>query len=179
MGCCTLAQRGSIDEKRVERIINGIPGNHFVTGSMPRFSIVASSSSSRRHILPCCSASYAPDGLAVPVSVGMSALPQLKAFTLTHILYDPLSPPYLSIPLTLLSLSPIFLFVSYFTLLVVNRQLTILLLGVGSIGNEALSWALKRVLKGMCARLNLCPWPGQVSGLMGPQERDRTSDTGS
>lgn len=74
------------------------------------------------------------------------ALPTLKPFSLTHILYDPVHP--LSIPLTLLSLTPIFLFVSYFTLLVFTRRLTILLLGLGSIGNEVLSLLLKRWLKG-------------------------------
>ncbi|WWC88127.1 uncharacterized protein L201_003031 [Kwoniella dendrophila CBS 6074] len=75
-----------------------------------------------------------------------SPLPPLKSFSLTHILYDPTHP--LSIPLTLLSLSPIFLFVSYFTLLIFTRRLTILFLGVGQIGNEILSWILKRLLKG-------------------------------
>ncbi|WWC60561.1 uncharacterized protein I303_103135 [Kwoniella dejecticola CBS 10117] len=73
-------------------------------------------------------------------------LPPLKSFSLTHILYDPTHP--LSIPLTLLSLSPIFLFVSYFTLLIFNRRLSILFLGLGSVGNEVLSWILKRTLKG-------------------------------
>ncbi|WWC68391.1 uncharacterized protein I206_102317 [Kwoniella pini CBS 10737] len=76
----------------------------------------------------------------------LSPLPPLKSFSLTHILYDPSHP--LSIPLTLLSLSPIFLFVSYFTLLIFNRSLSILFLGLGSIGNEILSWTLKRLLKG-------------------------------
>jgi dolichyldiphosphatase len=74
------------------------------------------------------------------------ALPTLKPFSLTHILYDPIHP--LSIPLTLLSLTPIFLFVSYFTLLIFTRRLTILLLGLGSIANEALSLILKKWLKG-------------------------------
>ncbi|WVW80396.1 hypothetical protein I302_102377 [Kwoniella bestiolae CBS 10118] len=73
-------------------------------------------------------------------------LPPLKSFSLTHILYDPTHP--LSIPLTLLSLSPIFLFVSYFTLLIFTRRLTILLLATGQVGNEVLSWLLKRLLKG-------------------------------
>ncbi|WWC96698.1 hypothetical protein V866_003570 [Kwoniella sp. B9012] len=73
-------------------------------------------------------------------------LPPLKSFSLTHILYDPTHP--LSIPLTLLSLSPIFLFVSYFTLLMFTRHLTILLLAAGQLGNEVLSWILKRLLKG-------------------------------
>ncbi|WWD18158.1 hypothetical protein CI109_102607 [Kwoniella shandongensis] len=76
----------------------------------------------------------------------LSPLPPLKSFSLTHILYDPTHP--LSIPLTLLSLSPIFLFVSYFTLLIFTRRLTILLLAVGQIGNEVLSWILKRLFKG-------------------------------
>ncbi|WRT65926.1 uncharacterized protein IL334_002877 [Kwoniella shivajii] len=76
----------------------------------------------------------------------LSPLPPLKSFSLTHILYDPTHP--LSIPLTLLSLSPIFLFVSYFTLLIFTRRLTILLLALGQVGNEVLSWILKRLLKG-------------------------------
>lgn len=74
------------------------------------------------------------------------ALPALKPFSLTHILYDPAHP--LSIPFTLLSLSPIFLFVSYFTLLIFTRRLTILLLGLGSIANEILSLLLKSWWKG-------------------------------
>ncbi|WVN85554.1 uncharacterized protein L203_100702 [Cryptococcus depauperatus CBS 7841] len=75
-----------------------------------------------------------------------SSLPPLKSFSLTHIVYDPAHP--LSVPLTLLSLSPIFLFVSYFTLLIFNRRLTILVLAGGQIANELLSWGLKRLLKG-------------------------------
>lgn len=73
-------------------------------------------------------------------------LPPLKSFALTHILYDPAHP--LSIPFTLLSLSPIFLFVSYFTLLIFDRRITVLALASGSILNEALSLVLKRILKG-------------------------------
>ncbi|WVQ97200.1 hypothetical protein IAU59_004310 [Kwoniella sp. CBS 9459] len=73
-------------------------------------------------------------------------LPPLKSFSLTHIVYDPTHP--LSIPLTLLSLSPIFLFVSYFTLLIFNRNITILFLAAGQLANEVLSWVLKRLLKG-------------------------------
>jgi dolichyldiphosphatase len=72
--------------------------------------------------------------------------PQLKSFALTHILYDPAHP--LSIPFTLLSLTPIFLFVSYFTLLIFDRRITILALAAGSIANEILSLCLKKVLKG-------------------------------
>jgi dolichyldiphosphatase len=72
--------------------------------------------------------------------------PQLKSFALTHILYDPAHP--LSIPFTLLSLTPIFLFVSYFTLIIFDRRITVLALAVGSIANEILSLGLKRVLKG-------------------------------
>jgi dolichyldiphosphatase len=76
------------------------------------------------------------------------SLPDLKSFPLTHILYDPSHPVYLSIPLTLLSLSPIFLFVSYFTLLIFSRRLTLLYLAIGQVGNECLSWGLKRLWKG-------------------------------
>ncbi|WVO19617.1 uncharacterized protein IAS62_000906 [Cryptococcus decagattii] len=74
-----------------------------------------------------------------------SPLPPLKSFSLTHILYDPSHP--LSIPLTLLSLSPIFLFVSYFTLLIFTRQISIALLASGQVANEVLSWVLKRLFK--------------------------------
>lgn len=75
------------------------------------------------------------------------ALPStLKSFALTHILYDPTDRT--AIPLTLLSLSPIFLFVAYFTLAVFTRRLSVVLLALGSVGNEALSLALKRWLKG-------------------------------
>ena len=72
--------------------------------------------------------------------------PTLKSFALTHILYDPSDRT--SIPLTLLSLSPIFLFVAYFTLIVFTRRLTVLALACGSIGNEILSLGLKRIWKG-------------------------------
>lgn len=73
-------------------------------------------------------------------------IPVLKSFALTHILYDPHDPS--SIPLALLSLSPIFLFVAYFTLLIFTRRLTILGLAGGSVGSEILSLALKRAWKG-------------------------------
>jgi len=76
----------------------------------------------------------------------LSPLPPLKSFALTHILYDPSHP--LSIPFTLLSLTPIFLFVSYFTLIIFERRLTVLGLAAGSVLNEILSLGLKRVLKG-------------------------------
>jgi dolichyldiphosphatase len=74
--------------------------------------------------------------------------PVLKPFALTHILYNPSHPPYLSLPLTLLSLSPIFLFVAYFTLIIFTRRFTTLKLALGQVVNEALSLALKRTLKG-------------------------------
>ncbi|KAK4689896.1 dolichyldiphosphatase, partial [Tremellales sp. Uapishka_1] len=72
-----------------------------------------------------------------------SPLPPLKSFSLTHILYDPTHP--LSIPLSLLSLSPIFLFVSYATLLIATRRITILFLLLGQLANEVLNLVLKRV----------------------------------
>jgi dolichyldiphosphatase len=81
-------------------------------------------------------------------STTLPPLPDLKSFGLTHILYNPSHPPYLSLPLTLLSLSPIFLFVSYFTLVIFDRRLVVLNLALGSIANELLSWGLKRVWKG-------------------------------
>lgn len=83
---------------------------------------------------------------SLDVNSALSPLPPLKSFALTHILYDPAHP--LSIPFTLLSLSPIFLFVSYFTLLLFDRRITILGVASGSILNEILSLGLKRVLKG-------------------------------
>jgi len=79
-------------------------------------------------------------------TAALPPFPQLKSFALTHILYDPAHP--LSIPFTLLSLTPIFLFVSYFTLLIFDRRITILALAAGSIANEVLSLGLKKVLKG-------------------------------
>lgn len=79
-------------------------------------------------------------------TAALPPFPQLKSFALTHILYDPLHP--LSIPFTLLSLTPIFLFVSYFTLIIFDRRITVLALAAGSIANEILSLGLKRVLKG-------------------------------
>ena len=79
-------------------------------------------------------------------TAALPPFPQLKSFALTHILYDPAHP--LSIPFTLLSLTPIFLFVSYFTLLIFDRRITILALAAGSIANEILSLGLKKVLKG-------------------------------
>ena len=83
-------------------------------------------------------------GALDPIS-SVTPTPNFKSFSLTHIVYDPSHP--LSIPLTLLSLSPIFLFVSYFTLVIFNRQLTILLLAVGQLGNEAVNLILKRLYK--------------------------------
>jgi dolichyldiphosphatase len=79
-------------------------------------------------------------------TAALPPFPQLKSFALTHILYDPAHP--LSVPFTLLSLTPIFLFVSYFTLLIFDRRITILALAAGSIANEVLSLGLKKVLKG-------------------------------
>lgn len=81
-------------------------------------------------------------------STSLPPLPLLKSFSLTHILYNPLHPKHISIPLTLLSLSPIFLFVSYFTLIIFDRRLTVLNLSLGSILNEIVSWGLKRIWKG-------------------------------
>lgn len=78
-------------------------------------------------------------------SLGSLAIPDSKHFALTHIVYDPDSP--LGIPLALLSLSPIFLFVAYFALVIFGRRLSLLLLAAGSVGNEALSLALKRSLR--------------------------------
>ena len=75
-------------------------------------------------------------------------LPNLKPFALTHILYDPTHPSLLSLPLTLLSLSPIFLFVAYFTLIIFTRRITILKLALGQVVNEVLSLGLKKLLKG-------------------------------
>ena len=83
---------------------------------------------------------------SLDVNSALSPLPPLKSFALTHILYDPAHP--LSIPFTLLSLTPIFLFVSYFTLIVFDRRITVLGLAAGSVLNEILSLALKRALKG-------------------------------
>ncbi|OWZ62998.1 hypothetical protein AYX15_04920 [Cryptococcus neoformans] len=83
---------------------------------------------------------------SMPLQLPESPLPPLKSFSLTHILYDPSHP--LSIPLTLLSLSPIFLFVSYFTLLIFTRRISIAFLASGQLANEVLSWVLKRIFKG-------------------------------
>ncbi|CAK9783411.1 hypothetical protein CC85DRAFT_325262 [Cutaneotrichosporon oleaginosum] len=73
-----------------------------------------------------------------------AAVPAQKHFALTHIVYDA-SP--LGALLALLSLSPIFLFVAYFALVVFGRRLSLLLLAAGSVANEALSLALKRALR--------------------------------
>lgn len=75
----------------------------------------------------------------------LAAVPDSKHFALTHIVYDPSS--NLGIPLALLSLSPIFLFVAYFALVIFGRRLSLLLLAAGSVGNEVLSLALKRALR--------------------------------
>lgn len=78
-------------------------------------------------------------------SSSLPPFPELKSFSLTHIVYDPNHP--FSIPLTLLSLTPIFLFVSYFTLLIFTRRLTILLLASGQLADEGFNLVLKRVWK--------------------------------
>ncbi|BEJ13340.1 hypothetical protein CspHIS471_0305140 [Cutaneotrichosporon sp. HIS471] len=75
----------------------------------------------------------------------LDAMAEAKHFALTHIVYDPSS--HLGIPLALLSLSPIFLFVAYFALVIFGRRVTLLLLAIGSVGNEVLSLGLKRVLR--------------------------------
>lgn len=69
---------------------------------------------------------------------------ELKHFGLTHIVY---TPSLLGVPLALLSLSPIFLFVAYFALVIFGRRLSLALLAIGSVGNEALSLVLKRLVK--------------------------------
>jgi len=73
-----------------------------------------------------------------------SLQPELKHFGLTHIVY---TPSILGIPLALLSLSPIFLFVAYFSLVIFGRRLSLALLAIGSVGNEVLSLALKRAIR--------------------------------
>ena len=82
---------------------------------------------------------------ALDPTTSLLNLPELKSFSLTHIVYDPTHP--LSIPLTLLSLSPIFLFVSYLTLVIFTRRLTVILLAAGQSGNELLNLVLKRIWK--------------------------------
>lgn len=72
-------------------------------------------------------------------------LPDLRPFSPTLIHYAP-SP--LNTLLVLLSLTPIFIFVAYLTLLVFGRRLSVLLLAGGQLANEALSLGAKRLLKG-------------------------------
>jgi dolichyldiphosphatase len=69
---------------------------------------------------------------------------EIKHFSLTHIVHPPTPAGTL---LALLSLSPIFLFVSYFTLAVFGRRLSLVLLAAGSVFNEALSLGLKRTFR--------------------------------
>lgn len=69
----------------------------------------------------------------------------LTPFPLTLILLNTSDP--LSLPLTLLSLSPIFLFVAYLTLILTTRSYSIFLLTIGQLSNEALSLCLKRIWK--------------------------------
>lgn len=69
----------------------------------------------------------------------------LKSFSLTHIVYDSTSP--IGLPLALVSVSPIFLFVAYFSLVVFTRRLSLALLAAGSVFNEVLSLGIKRLLK--------------------------------
>ena len=88
--------------------------------------------------------SYSSMGALDPSS-SLTPTPNFKSFALTHIVYDPTH--LLSIPLTLLSLSPIFLFVSYLTLAIFNRQFTIFLLAAGQLGNEGVNLVLKRLCK--------------------------------
>lgn len=83
-------------------------------------------------------------GVLDPTS-SLPPFPELKSFSLTHIVYDPTH--RFSIPLTLLSLSPIFLFVSYLTLVIFTRRLTVLFLAGGQLTNEGLNLVLKRVWK--------------------------------
>lgn len=82
---------------------------------------------------------------ASEAAAAVADAPGPKHFALTHIVYP--ATDKLGIPLALLSLSPIFLFVAYFSLVIFGRRLSLFLLAVGSVGNEALSLLLKRLLK--------------------------------
>lgn len=86
-----------------------------------------------------------PEAASAAVEAVSHHLPGPKHFALTHIVYP--VDNRLGIPLALLSLSPIFLFVAYFVLVVFGRRLSLLLLAAGSVGNEVLSLLLKRLLK--------------------------------
>lgn len=86
-----------------------------------------------------------PQAASEAAAVVAESIPGPKHFALTHIVYPPSNK--LGIPLALLSLSPIFLFVAYFVLVVFGRRMSLFLLAVGSVGNEALSLFLKRILK--------------------------------
>lgn len=95
-----------------------------------------------------------------PLRALPASAPDLKSFSFTHLLYDPSHP--LSIPFTLLSLSPVFLFVAYFTLIVFTRRLTVLLLALGGVGNEVFNILIKRVVKQDRPFYGVDGWPIEV-----------------
>eukprot|EP00469_Lotharella_globosa_P013805 CAMPEP_0167778502 /NCGR_PEP_ID=MMETSP0111_2-20121227/4288_1 /TAXON_ID=91324 /ORGANISM="Lotharella globosa, Strain CCCM811" /LENGTH=177 /DNA_ID=CAMNT_0007668811 /DNA_START=50 /DNA_END=580 /DNA_ORIENTATION=- len=69
----------------------------------------------------------------------------LKAFSLTHVVYDDENP--LEKLLALITLAPIFIVVSYVTLLASKRQIHIAGMFLGQLVNEALNFALKTTIK--------------------------------
>lgn len=95
-----------------------------------------------------------------PLRTLPASAPVLKSFSFTHLLYDPSHP--LSVPLTLLSLSPVFLFVAYFTLVVFSRRLTILLLALGGVSNEVFNILIKRAVKQDRPFRGVDGWPAEV-----------------
>ncbi|BFZ63314.1 hypothetical protein YB2330_004436 [Saitoella coloradoensis] len=67
------------------------------------------------------------------------------SLSLTHVSYDP-SNPY-SLPLAYLTLAPLLILIVYFTLFLSTRQFLILLALAGQLVNEAVNYALKKLLK--------------------------------
>ncbi|UZJ56617.1 hypothetical protein CBS101457_005937 [Exobasidium rhododendri] len=70
---------------------------------------------------------------------------QYASLALTHVQYHPGDP--FAMPLSLITLAPPFLLVSYITLLLVRRELTMLTALIGQLGCEGLNLALKRIFK--------------------------------
>jgi dolichyldiphosphatase len=71
---------------------------------------------------------------------------EMKAFSLTHVLYDPHQSP-ISTMFALITLTPIFLIVSYCTVILCRRELAGILMLVGQLANEAFNFILKKAIK--------------------------------
>ncbi|KAK6511556.1 hypothetical protein TWF481_000471 [Arthrobotrys musiformis] len=81
---------------------------------------------------------------AAPLITGQDASP-LASLSITHVSYDPSDP--ISLVAAYLSLAPQALMAIYAVLIFSHRELEIILAFAGQLGNEAINYVLKRVIK--------------------------------